>query len=87
MALLLFTLRSRYQFRSSHSFCFVSSYVDKKETPQLKLFNDAWLFKHFTDFLFAFKVAGSTGAMKSVDEERIVDVSGNLTSLDKKLVC
>ena len=28
-----------------------------------------------------------TGAMKSVDEERIVDVSGNLTSLDKKLVC
>ncbi|CAH3140962.1 unnamed protein product [Porites lobata] len=31
------------------------------------------------------KVAGSTGAMKSVDEERIVDVSGNLTSLDKKL--
>ncbi|KAM7443722.1 hypothetical protein ABFA07_007604 [Porites harrisoni] len=31
------------------------------------------------------KVAGSTGAMKSVDEERIVDVSGKLTSLDKKL--
>ena len=49
--------------------------------------NDAWLFKHCADFLFAFKVAGSTGAMKSVDEERIVDVSGNLTSLDKKLVC
>ena len=40
-----------------------------------------------TDFLFAFKVAGSTGAMKSVDEERIVDVSENLISLDKKLVC
>ena len=39
-----------------------------------------------SNFLFAFKVAGSTGAMKSVDEERIVDVSGNLTSLDKKLV-
>ena len=45
------------------------------------------MFKHCADFLFAFKVAGSTGAMKSVDEERIVDVSGNLTSLDKKLVC